>query len=152
MNVNLRVDGDLGNLLHHSIQAFLGLRIACLREQKDKLIAAVSCKHIVPADVFHAGFADLYKRLVACNVTVGVVDHFKIVEIQNGDGAGPAVTLDACDLVVCQFKEMTAVVSPGQVVGDGQNSQLLFGLVQLIEQGKRTILKERRNNGWCGNG
>ena len=90
-----------------------------MRQQKNKLLAAVAAGNIYLAQTLAAALRQLHQGAVARQVPVGVVYIFEMVNIQHHQRQGGAITAGALHFAPPGFLEVAPVIQPGQRVGDG---------------------------------
>lgn len=72
-----------------------------------------------------------------------VVHLFEIIYVEDDQRESRPVAQSAGDFFVGPLEKVAAVVSLGQIIGDGQPSQLIFNSVQVEEQAQEIIAENR---------
>ena len=95
-----------------------GVFFGGLRQQDHELIAAVAEGEIDHAAFFFDRCADFGEELGAHQVTVGVVDIFKVVEVDEDQRKLEGVAMRTVQLGIEHEIQMARVVEGGAIVGD----------------------------------
>src|SRR5207302_1578324 len=85
-------------------------------EQNNELVASVACYQVFAAHRVGERVCDFAQERIARQVTVGVVDMFELVDVQEDDGEGALATPGGFDLLFDSLQQEPPVDQPGEGV------------------------------------
>src|SRR5207237_2225529 len=114
-------------------------------EQNNELVASVACYQVFAAHRVGERVCDFAQEGIARQVTVGVVDMFELVDVQEDDGEGALATPGGFDLLFDSLQQETPVDQPGEGVMGSLTLQAVVELRHLEARGE--LRPDRRHQG-----
>jgi hypothetical protein len=112
-------DGEFFDGSAKSIHGLERVREGCVGDDEDEFFAAVSVGAVGAAGVELECLGDAAERVVSCEVSVGVVEEFELVEVAERDAVGVGVSCCAFVVALEVFVEAEAVAEAGEWIGAG---------------------------------
>ena len=109
-----------------------------------EFFTAVPSKHFVATNASLNDTRDFFEHVVACEMTVHVVDAFEVIDVEHQNAQFAFVSSTANEFSFERFVQVTLVVDLGETIDDGH--PINFFVVLRFDVGAREILEDRRAN------